>query len=566
MMLIFMVVNQFVGNWIAAMFVQAGGHIVVTFFLIEGYYTKLDIPTILVPVLNFNVGLVISAFLYFESDQQTRNLSFLKWTLEKELKTWKRMVNTLPTGIIISNDTEIVYVNKAAVKTLCPDFEFLEAKQLNEKITDTLKHVEKHQALQNCGTKVQSLYDFLYVNKCESHTELKSEKYTFLPSNSARALPLSINTTRFKRGDVTYKVVALMDQSIYEELEAERLHAKYQKSFFAMLTHELRNPLHGVLGILEALESDDIPSHLKHSCRLALNTGQLMMCLINDILDLSQMDANKFKLAVNEFVPKDVVNECLDIMKFQYEKKRVTLTAKYAPNMPLCVTNDKNRYKQILLNLLGNALKFTNHGYVCVKLLYDQEGQKLLTKVKDTGSGIKKEDQQKLFSMYGKLDSAVNPTGVGLGLLICKKLTDIMGGTISLKSDIGRGTTFKFVIEDRKNTESPRLSSGFDLKSSSVLLSPQPRLERTEDDVEEIVADEAVSGIKIRTSSCHTPSLRGITSLRTIAKERVSNDLSTFTDNAQVLVVDDDYTCAFVVQNYFKSQHILCDLVFFLFR
>jgi signal transduction histidine kinase len=116
---------------------------------------------------------------------------------------------------------------------------------------------------------------------------------------------------------------------VYEELEVERLKSQYQKNFFAMLTHELRNPLYGILGILETFNRGVVPPNLKNLAELGSNTGQLMMSLINDILDLSQIETNKFKLSINKFSPEEAVNQCVETLRFQFEKKGLRLNYEY---------------------------------------------------------------------------------------------------------------------------------------------------------------------------------------------------------------------------------------------
>lgn len=116
---------------------------------------------------------------------------------------------------------------------------------------------------------------------------------------------------------------------MYEELEVERLKSQYQKNFFAMLTHELRNPLYGILGILETFNRGVVPPNLKNLAELGSNTGQLMMSLINDILDLSQIETNKFKLSINKFSPEEAVNQCVETLRFQFEKKGLRLNYEY---------------------------------------------------------------------------------------------------------------------------------------------------------------------------------------------------------------------------------------------
>ncbi len=248
------------------------------------------------------------------------------------------------------------------------------------------------------------------------------------------------------------KVCIVQDQSVYNELQKEKLAKQYMKDFFAMVTHELRNPLQGVLGLfegmLEELKADDV----KQQCKMGVSTVKLMMRLINDILDLSQLECNSFRLVEESADVRQLVKECVDLMQFKYKMKGVVLRQNEPVELPKVFRFDKNRYMQILLNLLGNALKFTERdGEVWVSVRYDVQAQKLFTSVKDSGIGIHDKDKEKLFTLFGKLaDSAqMNPQGCGLGLHICKKLAEAMGGKISFESEYGKGTTIVYSVQNK---------------------------------------------------------------------------------------------------------------------
>jgi hypothetical protein len=188
-------------------------------------------------------------------------------------------------------------------------------------------------------------------------------------------------------------------------------------------------------------------------CSVGLNTGKLMLCLIQDILDLSQMEADKFTLNDELFAPSAAVTECLEVMEYQYKKKKIALNKIITCEPSMEIKNDKNRYKQVIFNLLGNALKFTTEGHVDVEISYHEDTQSLLTTVTDTGAGIKPEEQSSLFQVYGKMESHKrnNPHGVGFGLNICKKLTEAMGGKITCVSEYGKGTCFTFTVLNKFN-------------------------------------------------------------------------------------------------------------------
>jgi CheY-like chemotaxis protein len=186
----------------------------------------------------------------------------------------------------------------------------------------------------------------------------------------------------------------------------------------------------------------------KHFLQIITNTGTMMLYLINDVLDLAQIEANKLSLNKALFSPKDLIDETIQLMQFNFQQKNLSLVARYVWNLPREINSDKTRYRQILLNLLGNALKFTIRGSVSVEVHYNLRTDTLITQVRDTGSGITAEELPKLFQIFGRLESnrVNNPSGVGLGLHICKSLSQLLGGDIYVESEFGHGSTFTFHI------------------------------------------------------------------------------------------------------------------------
>eukprot|EP01022_Parablepharisma_sp_SALTPOND_P020524 TRINITY_DN3759_c0_g1_i1.p1 TRINITY_DN3759_c0_g1~~TRINITY_DN3759_c0_g1_i1.p1 ORF type:complete len:412 (+),score=56.79 TRINITY_DN3759_c0_g1_i1:1098-2333(+) len=344
--------------------------------------------------------------------------------------------------------------------------------------------------------------------------------------------PLGVSTITLKLQKVPYKVCILQDQSLYAELEKEKVAKEYMKKFFAMITHELRNPLQGVLGIFETLL--EISNVDPGQCKMGISTVKLMMRLVNDLLDLSQMETEKFKLASEEVNIVELVQECMELMQFKYQTKGVDLVHINESSIPRFKC-DKNRYKQILLNLLGNAIKFTDKGQVIIKTNYDSELRKMFTTVKDTGVGIKDEDKEKLFSFFGKLEdqAMVNPQGAGLGLYICKKLTEAMGGRIALKSEYMQGTTITFSVENKAEAETPQISF------ASI---PDLDEEDFSSDMEE---------------SPHPPFKKPYS----FTLKTVPNTATAIRDHVQALVVDDEFICAGVLQAYLKGCGINSETV-----
>ncbi len=340
---------------------------------------------------------------------------------------------------------------------------------------------------------------------------------------SGSAKPLGVNTFVLGLNDGPHCICMLQDQTAYRELEKANIGKQYLKTFFAMTTHEFRNPLQGIMGIFEnlvdTLESTDAVAE----CKMGVATSKLMLRLVNDILDLSQMESDKFRLINGLTDIPQAVSECLELMQYKYRAKGVQLVYTQPSPLPM-ITCDKNRYVQILLNILGNAIKFTDNGSVTVTIEYISDSHKLLTSVSDTGVGIKEEDQTKLFKAFGKLEDTqmMNPQGIGLGLHVCKKLVEAMGGDISIHSRYLNGTTITFTICDQKEAEAVA-----PMETTDIVITHKRR----------------------ETSSVSIPP--ALAPANAPAEEA-----------ARVLVVDDEVVCASAVQSHLKHCGYASDVVF----
>ncbi|CAI5730972.1 unnamed protein product [Peronospora destructor] len=225
-------------------------------------------------------------------------------------------------------------------------------------------------------------------------------------------------------------------------------------NFLASFSHELRTPLNGVLGMLELLRDqklDKIPERYVH---IAYISGSLLLNLINDILDLSKIEAGHMEISADLFQIQDLLEYSVEIFKFKAREKHIKLTLECSPKVPKQVVGDVSRLRQVLLNLLSNAIKFTNKGSITVRCSLvpsrdlSKDCVKLLFQVIDTGVGMDDEEKSRLFSLFTKLERTRknNPTGSGLGLAICKQLVELMDGDIDVDSELGEGSEFFFTV------------------------------------------------------------------------------------------------------------------------
>jgi two-component system CheB/CheR fusion protein len=278
--------------------------------------------------------------------------------------------------------------------------------------------------------------------------------YVFSKEDS-QTLYFEVRALLITYGDSVCYAYVFKDQTVMKELEQKKEAENYQKCLIASVTHDLRTPLNGILGVAGGLE-DFVQSAGRHLIFLIKNTGTMMLYLINDVLDFGQIQAKKLSIHPESFNIDNVINEVVELMKYNYLQKSIELKVHWQNEVPGMVKTDSKRYRQILLNLLGNSLKFTLEGSVDVFISYDPTSDMLITRVKDTGVGIKPEDIPKLFQLYGRLNNTerINTTGVGLGLHISKLLAELLGGSIFADLLFREGTTFTFFISCHFQEES----------------------------------------------------------------------------------------------------------------
>jgi len=229
---------------------------------------------------------------------------------------------------------------------------------------------------------------------------------------------------------------------------------KNKNMVIAMVSHELRTPLNGMLGLIDIAKKNishvETLSYLQ-ACR---NSGVLLLSLVNSILDMNQISHKKLNLLYSRISIADLLEEMRSLFDYSCQLRRLYLDTEIEPGVPDMICTDKNRLSQILINLLGNAFKFTFNGGVTLRVGLDtMYPLKVNFAVQDTGIGIKKEDQERLFKMYGKLeqeDKKINTNGVGLGLTISNQLVKLLNPSensgIQVESEVNIGTTFSFSI------------------------------------------------------------------------------------------------------------------------
>jgi len=236
--------------------------------------------------------------------------------------------------------------------------------------------------------------------------------------------------------------------------------ARSRANFLASMSHEIRTPLNGLLGMIGlAMDEEDTPAQ-RNRLQIALSAGENLLGLLNDILDISKVEAGKLILERIPLSPRHMAEQVATLLAQQARKKNVNLVLDIAPDLPERLLGDPTRIQQILTNLVGNAIKFTHSGHVTIRLAY--QAHQLEISVTDTGIGISDESLDYIFSPFSQADTATTRRfgGTGLGLALCRQLVNRMRGTISVDSKVNQGTSFH-VLLPLPEGEVPAASEGF---------------------------------------------------------------------------------------------------------
>ena len=307
----------------------------------------------------------------------------------------------------------------------------------------------------------------------------------------------NVFTVEFASGrDVTYafgETIIILRDITQRKAAEEAIHAAHDRAieaadvksqFLATMSHEIRTPINAVVGMSELLMQTPLSEEAREYAATVRDSAESLLAIVNDILDFSKIEAGRMELEHAPFAPVVAVENATDILAAAARKKGLSLSTYVGPDVPRRVVGDADRLRQVLLNLLGNAVKFTAQGSVTVRAVVDRvEGEKtvvLRLSVTDTGPGIAPDVAERLFEPFRQADQSTRRRfgGTGLGLSISRRLVDLMGGKIGFDSSPGRGSTFWFTIPFERVADAPDRERADTLRGARLLVVDQENVAR----------------------------------------------------------------------------------------
>ena len=397
----------------------------------------------------------------------------LRKEFEQALRTseerFRLLCSMAPVGIFVTNaDRGCNYTNPTWQETTG----FTECQALGEGWTSAIHPDDRSEVLSS------------WMGMAVNETACSREFRWLRPDGSARWTLASTIALRKPDGLVIGHVCTSLDISDRRRAEDELQRAKDQaeaatrtkSEFLAAMSHEIRTPMNGVIGMTGLLLGTELSPMQRDYAETAGNSAESLLGIINDILDFSKIEAGRMQLEAVTFNPRAIVEECVNLLAAKAQAKGLEIASQVAADVPDLVEGDPGRLRQVIVNLVGNAVKFTDHGEVVVRLrlapVEHPESENVLeVLVSDTGIGMTSELQQRLFQAFCQADASTARQfgGTGLGLAISQRLCHLMGGEISVESSPGQGSTFIARARCRRCDQAARPAPALSLNGQRIL-------------------------------------------------------------------------------------------------
>lgn len=501
-------------NFALISFVVGGGQIAMIFVLNSKNFLKTFI------LLNEFL------FILWYKNYQSLNIAHLLFLLnfiflkeEKKFEDFEQIINDcFPNPFVIMNNEckKMIFCNQAAEKCFEIDnkerFEkFLLDIVISKTDESLFKHILENFSMKKCK--------FLHV---EANLGDKSEK--------KENFDIFVTQTSFQSEECFILVMNVIPKEVLKNYEEKE---KFKNSLISTVSHDLRLPLNGIMGLLELLLPRINDCKSKSYLKMAMNLCHFIFFLLCDYLDYAQINNNKLVLDIRAKKISDTLKFVVDLMTFQCERKNIKfIFENNLPQKDIIIATDHRRLQQILLNFIGNSLKFTKSGYIKLfaKLHIENKKKYIYFAIEDTGIGIKAENFRNLFSEFWKLpqnEKEINPNGLGLGLHISKTLINELNSgskhkeNIEIKSEFGKGSVFSFYI-----------------------FSHEPK-EIEEDEISE----EGGSEEKLIYTTEYNPSMLSVSGLSSLKSSEII-----WPKKKKIFIIDDDQCSVFVMGEYMKKM------------
>ncbi len=370
------------------------------------------------------------------------------------------LLSTIP-ALVYFKDTNLRYilVNKSFERFVNLPFYGIQGKRVEEFIPEykTNNYAEMELEVIHSGLPLYNIEEV--INKDGKELWITTNLAPYRDNNGEIIGLVGISW------DITFR--KKYENELQEAKEQAEEGTRAKSEFLANMSHEIRTPMNGIIGMAEILKQADLGEQEKENLEILISSTRSLLTLVNDILDISKIEAGKIELEIQDFEIRKLLKDIENIIYIKTEEKALNYKTFINPNVPEFLRGDPSRLKQITLNLVNNAVKFTLKGQVHIYIdIVDEHKDrvKLMVKVHDSGIGISKEGKKNLFQLFSQVDTSTtkNYGGTGLGLSIAKQLVMLMNGEIGMESEQDKGSTFWFTAWIEKSSRTVAVQEPFD--------------------------------------------------------------------------------------------------------